>query len=129
MEELPRFHHAPLIPVTYDHLYRTTTPAQLRPSSTANPDLLIQSAKLSQSLLQDAKKVIDMLASSKPFAEQLMNAAQQSQKSVVTGMIQKTGVHTVPDINYNPEGIRLDFYPKTGEDYCHIIINLKWMHV
>lgn len=89
----------------------------------------MKAAQTSQPLLQDAKKVIDMFASSKPFAERIMNAAQQSKKSIVTDMIQKTGVQTIPDIVYNPEGIRLDFYPKTGEDYCHIIISLKWMDV
>ncbi|MGE7603192.1 hypothetical protein ACQKL5_11870 [Peribacillus sp. NPDC097675] len=97
-----------------------------RAFSMRNPDLLIQSAKSSQSLMDDAKKVVDMIATSKPFSTRLMAAAQESKTAAVTDMIKKTGVKTVPDIKYNPDGIRFDFYPKSGEVNCHIIINLKW---
>ena len=41
-------------------------------------------------------------------------------------MIRQTGVQTVPDIQYSPDGIRLDFHPKNGEDLCHVIVSLKW---
>ena len=58
-----------------------------------------------------------------------MTAAQESNKSVVTTMIRKIGVNTVPDIHYTPDGIRLDFYPKTGEDLGHVIISLKWRNL
>ncbi|MFJ7745270.1 hypothetical protein [Peribacillus sp. NPDC097295] len=100
-----------------------------RPTSSRNPDLLIQSAKSSQSLMDDAKKVVDMIASSKPFSTRLMAAAQASNMATVTDMIKKTGIKTTPDIKYNPDGIRFDFYPKTGEVNCHIIINLKWSNM
>ncbi len=126
MEKLPQFNDCHLLPVTYDHLYRTTVPPNERPLSNPNPDVFIKSAKLSQLLLNDAKKVVDTLANSQPFAKRLMTAAQASNKSVVTTMIRKIGVNTVPDIHYNPDGIRLDFHSKTGEDLGHVIISLKW---
>lgn len=100
-----------------------------RPISARNPDLLIQSAKSSQSLMDDAKKVVDMIASSKPFSTRLMAAAQESKMATVTDMIKKTGVKTTPDIKYNPDGIRFDFYPKTGVENSHIIISLKWSNM
>ena len=101
----------------------------LRPFSARNPDLLIQSAKSSQSLMDDAKKVVDMIASSKPFSTRLMAAAQESKMATVTDMIKKTGVKTAPDIKYNPDGIRFDFHPKTGVENSHIIISLKWSNM
>ena len=41
-------------------------------------------------------------------------------------MIRKIGINKVPDIHYNPDGIRLDFHSKTGEEIGHVIISLKW---
>ncbi|WHY97247.1 hypothetical protein [Peribacillus simplex] len=101
----------------------------LRPYSATNPDLLVKSAKTSQSLMLDVKKVMDTLATSKPFSNRLMTAAQASQKSVVIDMIRKIGINNEPDITYNPDGIRFDFYPKAGEVNSHIIVSLKWRDV
>lgn len=126
MEKLPQFNDFQLLPITYEHLYRTTVAPSERPLSNANPDLLIKAAKYSQPLLQDAKKVIDTFANSQPFSKRLMTAAQESKKTIVIAMIRQTGVQTVPDIHYSPDGIQLDFHPKTGEDICHVIVNLKW---
>ena len=126
MEKLPQFNESHQLPITYEHLYRTTITPNERSLTNTDPDLFIKSAKLSQSLLQDAKTVIDTFANSKPFSKRLMTAAQESNKTVVTTMIRQTGVKTVPDIKYTPDGIHLDFYHKTGEDLCHIIVNLKW---
>jgi hypothetical protein len=74
----------------------------------------------------DVKKVKHTIATSKPFSNRLMTAAQASQKNVVIDMIRKIGIKNEPDITYNPDGIRFDFYPKTGEENCHIIVSLKW---
>lgn len=126
MEKLPQFNDFYQLPMIYEHLYRTTVSPSERPLTSPNPNLLIKAAKFSQPLLVDAKKVIDTFANSQPFSKRLMTAAQESKKSTVITMIRQTGVQTVPDINYSPDGIRLDFHPKTGEDICHIIVNLKW---
>lgn len=126
MEKLPQFNDSYGLPFTYEHLYRTSVAPTERPTTTADPDLFIKSAKMSQSLLQDAKKVIDTCANSKQFSTRLMTAAQESNKAVVTSMIRQTGVKTVPDIKYSPDGLHLDFYPKNGEDICHIVVSLKW---
>lgn len=100
-----------------------------RPYSATNPDQLVKSAKTSQSLMLDVKKVMDTLATSKPFSNRLMTAAQASKMSVVIDMIRKIGIKNEPDITYNPDGIRFDFYPKAEEENCHIIVSLKWRDV
>ncbi|MFJ8070237.1 hypothetical protein ACIQZD_14975 [Peribacillus sp. NPDC096447] len=101
----------------------------LRPYSAPNPDMLVKSAKTSQSLMVDVKKVMDTLATSKPFSNRLMTAAQSSKMNVVIDMIKKIGIKNEPDITYNPDGIRFDFYPKAGEENCHIIVSLKWRDI
>ncbi|AOH56935.1 hypothetical protein ACQKGI_14990 [Peribacillus muralis] len=101
----------------------------MRPFSATNPDLLVKSALVSQTLLVDVQKVMNTLATSKPFANGLMTAAQASEKSLVTEMIRKIGLKNEPDIMYNPDGIRFDFHPKTGDDNCHIIVSLKWKDI
>ena len=127
MEKLPQINDS-LFPITYEHFYRTAISDNNRPSPNVNPDLFIKSAKFSQTLLEDAKKVVDTLAQSESFSKRVMAAAQESNKARVTAMIQQTGVQTVPDILYTPDGIRLDFHPKTGEDLCHVIVSLKWIN-
>jgi hypothetical protein len=102
------------------------TAGLMRSYSAPNPDLLVKSAKTSQSLFLDVKKVMDTIATSKPFSNRLMTAAQSSEKSVVAEMIRKIGINNEPDIMYNPDGIRFDFHPKTGDINCHILVSLKW---
>lgn len=120
MEDFPYFLYDPIL--FPPHAKNRT----LRPYLATNPDLLVKSAKTSQSLMLDVKKVMDTIATSKPFSNRLMTAAQASQKNVVIDMIKKIGIKNEPDITYNPDGIRFDFYPKAGEENCHIIVSLKW---
>ena len=86
MEKLPQINDS-LFPITYEHLYRTTISENNRPSPHANPDLFIKSAKFSQPLLVDAKKVVDTFAQSESFSKHVMAAAQESNKARVTAMI------------------------------------------
>ncbi|MGG4265732.1 hypothetical protein [Peribacillus simplex] len=128
MEDFPYFFYDPdlfPLPVGSVNMNRELE-GTLRQFSAANPDLLVKSAKSSQALLLDVKKVMDTLATSKPFSSRLMTAAQASNKSLVVDMIRKIGIKNEPDIKYNPDGIRFDFYPKTGAENCHIIVSLKW---
>lgn len=101
-----------------------------RPSSVPDPSLFIKSAQLSQSLLADAQKVVNLMASSKSFSQGIMNAAQQSKKDEITAMIRKIGLNTVPNIRITPDGIRLDFDSKieSGPGDTHVIILLRWLN-
>ena len=126
MEKLPQFNDIHLFHKIYEHLYRTTIAPSERPLPSANPDLFMKSAKLSQLLLNDAQKVMHTFSNSQPFAKRLMTAAQESNKAIVTAMIRQTGIQNIPEIIYNPDGIRFDFHPKIDEDLCHVIVSLKW---
>ena len=129
MEDFPYFLYDPdLFPNEAENMYRKSARPMFRPFSAANPDLLVNAAKSSQSLLLDVKKVVDTLATSKPFSTRLMTAAQESKKTVVIDMIRKTGVKTVPDIMYSPDGIRFDFHSITGDE-ARIIVSLKWRNM
>ncbi|KRF67142.1 hypothetical protein ASG99_17380 [Bacillus sp. Soil768D1] len=131
MEDFPYFLYDPdLFPICdkAENMYRKSEGPMFRPFSAATPDLLVKSAKSSQSLLLDVKKVVDTLATSMPFSTRLMTAAQESKKTVVIDMIRKTGVKTVPDIMYSPDGIRFDFHSITGDE-ARIIVNLKWSNM
>ncbi|MFB7642484.1 hypothetical protein [Peribacillus butanolivorans] len=128
MEDFPYFLYDPdLFPICdkAENMYRKSEGPMFRPFSAANPDQLVKSAKSSQSILLDVKKVVDTLATSMPFSTRLMTAAQESKKTVVIDMIRKTGVKTVPDIMYSPDGIRFDFHSITGDE-TRIIVSLKW---
>ena len=131
MEDFPYFLYDPILFPPHARAMNMNREREgtLRPYSATNPDLLVKSAKTSQSIMLDVKKVMDTLATSKPFSNRLMTAAQASEKSVVIDMIRKIGIKNEPDITYNPDGIRFDFYPKAGEENCHIIVSLKWSDV
>jgi hypothetical protein len=129
LDNYPYFSYHPDLFPTYKEAevsYRNHAWHPFRPLSVPNPDLLVKSAKSSQPLLIDANKVVNILATSISFSTRLMSAAQESKIDTVKDMIRKTGVKVVPDITYNPDGIRFDFHPITGMENCHIIITLNW---
>ncbi|MGE7763943.1 hypothetical protein [Peribacillus sp. NPDC096540] len=131
MDDFPYFLYDPdLFPICDkpENMYRKSARPMFRPLTATNPDLLVKSAKTSQSLLLDVKKVVDTIATSMPFSTRLMTAAQESKKTVVMDMIRKTGVKTVPDIMYNPDGIRFHFH-SIGDENSHIIVSLKWRNM
>lgn len=99
-----------------------------RPSPAPDPSMFIKSAQLSQSLLADAQKVVNQMASSKSFSQKIMTAAQDSKQSEITNMITKIGLNTVPKIRITPDGIRMDFDSKieAGSGDTHVIILLRW---
>lgn len=99
-----------------------------QPSPAPDPSLFIKSAQLSQSLLADAQKVVNQMASSKSFSQGIMNAAQESKTAEITNMIKKVGINTVPNIRITPDGIRLDFDSiiGSGSGDTHVIILLRW---
>lgn len=99
-----------------------------RPSPAPDPSMFIKSAQLSQSLLADAQKVVNQMASSKSFSQKIMTAAQDSKQSEITNMITNIGLNTVPKIRITPDGIRMDFDSKieAGSGDTHVIILLRW---
>ncbi|MFC7063356.1 hypothetical protein [Halobacillus seohaensis] len=92
-----------------------------------NPDFLQQSAHQSKKLMQDASKVLDKLSESKDFDAELMHAAQVSDQDKVERLIHSIGITSEVDINYNPDGLRLEFKTKVAEiDCCKLHVALRW---
>ncbi|WP_110928619.1 hypothetical protein [Bacillus massiliglaciei] len=122
MENLPDFFHYHF---TEEKRSLQSIDFHFRPMPAANPDLLIQAAKSAQVLLDDIRKVINTFASSKDFSKRVMEAAQDSKKDTVTNMLRKTGIKTVPDVSFTPDGLRMDFRAQ-AKDNVRMIISLKW---
>ncbi|WP_173916869.1 hypothetical protein [Halobacillus sp. Marseille-Q1614] len=90
-------------------------------------ELLHGSAVESKKLMKDASLVLDMLADSKEFDEQLMQAAEQSNEQEVKRLIDSIGVSSKVEVHYNPDGLRLEFSSQLhGVDCCKLLIALRW---
>jgi hypothetical protein len=86
-----------------------------------------KSAEVFQSLMNDAKKVIDRFASSKEFAFKVMENAQKSNTEEVLKLIKTTGIQFPVLVSFTPEGIRLTFDAMVEEiDCCKLIMALHW---
>ncbi|MDM5334128.1 hypothetical protein QUF56_12900 [Ureibacillus composti] len=105
----------------------TTQPANEYQYPPVDPDLLYESANHSKKLMEDASKVLNKLASSKEFGEQIMSEAQRSDKREVDRLISTIDVKSNVKITYNPDGLRLEFTPKeANSNCCGLIISLRW---
>ncbi|GAB3792439.1 hypothetical protein [Virgibacillus kimchii] len=94
-----------------------------------DPDMFFDSANAMTSLMNDAARVLDKIAGSKPFAEQIMTAAQASDKEEVERLIGTVGVDSELDINFNPNSLRLEFKEETKESEmacCRLLLTLRW---
>ncbi|MFC2947372.1 hypothetical protein [Virgibacillus sediminis] len=92
-----------------------------------DPDFFHQSANEMKKLMQDVSLVLDKLADSKEFDEQVMHAAQVADQEEVERLIESAGISSAVEITFNPDNIRLEFSSKIeGEDCCHISIALRW---
>lgn len=77
--------------------------------------------------MNEASMVLDKLSESKEFDAELMYAAQASDIEEVNRLIHSIGVTSEVDVNYNPDGLRLEFYSKVENmDCCHLFISLRW---
>ncbi|WP_404451719.1 hypothetical protein LG329_15465 [Virgibacillus necropolis] len=92
-----------------------------------DPNLLYQSANESKKLMKEASMVLDKLSESKEFDAELMYAAQTSDIDEVKRLIHSIGVTSEVDINYNPDGLRLEFTSQVADmDCCRLYISLRW---
>ena len=130
MGDFPYFLYDPILYRKYAQNEPITTPVQdsaWRPAD-ADPGLFMKSAQSSQPLLADAKKIIDTLATSKPYSTRLMNAARDSKMADVKSMIQKTGIQSMPEISFTPDGIHFEFKPKSSNN-SRVVVALKWKEI
>ena len=86
-----------------------------------------KSAKSMQLLMKEASLVLNKLAESGPFANEIMVAAQQSNMNEVERLIKSTGIKSKVDTTFNPDGINLKLSSKVeASDCCHLTIALRW---
>ena len=103
-------------------------PSENRPSyPPVNPGHLNDSANESRKLLVEASKLLDRLATSKEFATLMMEAAQRSETAEVKRLIRSIGITSRVDVDYNPDGLRLEFKGEVGGvECCRLLIALRW---
>jgi uncharacterized protein YicC (UPF0701 family) len=100
---------------------------QNRQFPAVDPNILYHSANESKKLMKDASIVLDKLADSKEFDVELMYAAQASDIEEVKRLIHSIGVTSEIEVQYNPDGIRLEFKSKVPSlDCCKLSIALRW---
>ncbi|MFD2924411.1 hypothetical protein [Halobacillus naozhouensis] len=99
----------------------------IRQLPNVDPNLLYQSANESKKLMKDASMVLNKLSDSKEFDAELMYAAQASDLEEVQRLIHSIGVTSDVDIQYNPDGLRLEFRSEVANmDCCRLYIALRW---
>lgn len=92
-----------------------------------NPEQFHQSANQTKILMKEASKVLNKLADSKEFDQKIMTAAQASQTEEVKRLIKSAGVTSDVDVQYTPDGLRIEFKPAAnGYDCCKLQIGLRW---
>jgi hypothetical protein len=110
----PPFGH----PSYYPH-YRQLPPV--------DASLLYQSANATKKLMVDASAVLNQLATSKKFDAELMYAAQASDIKEVKRLIHSIGIVSEVDLDFNPDGLHLEFFSKVEPlDCCKLSITLRW---
>lgn len=76
------------------------------------------SATRFKELMNQANRFITTLTASDDFAHRLMNAAQLSNQEEVERLIRTTGVTITYNLQYTPDGIRIDFSNNDAENSC-----------
>ncbi|MCD5325141.1 MULTISPECIES: hypothetical protein [Pontibacillus] len=92
-----------------------------------DPSTLTDSAKAFQSLMSDAHIIIEKFATSPSFSQQVMEAAQQSNKEKVKQLLEGTGIKHPIKIRYNPDGLHLTLTAQSqNQDCCKMELAFHW---
>ncbi|WP_139187797.1 hypothetical protein [Bacillus tuaregi] len=114
-------------PNYYYHPYYYPVYVSYRQSLPVDPTILYQSANQTKTLMKEGSMVLNKLADSKEFDKKLMSAAQISDTEEVKRLIQSIGITSDIDINFNPDGLRLEFKSKAEHtECCRLLISLRW---
>ena len=89
--------------------------------------LFTKSAETFQSLMADAKKIIDKFATSKDFAYEVMELAQKSDTEKVNQLIKSTGIENPTLVKFTPDGINITLDASVEDiDCCKLVMALHW---
>ncbi|MFJ8089429.1 hypothetical protein ACIQ7N_14660 [Lysinibacillus sp. NPDC095746] len=105
------------------HLAMPTPPMNRSPFPIVNTKKLKTSANRIKVIMQQAQLLTDKIDESEQFAHDLMNAAQQSNKTEVEKLIASTGITVKFDTTYTPDGFRITF---TESSCCKLTLILGW---
>ncbi|MGE7997771.1 hypothetical protein ACQKOF_03690 [Lysinibacillus sp. NPDC093190] len=105
------------------HLAMPTNPTNRSPFPPVNTNRLKTSAKRIKAIMQQAQLLTDKIDESEQFAHDLMNAAQQSNKTEVEKLIALTGITLKFETNYTPDGFHITF---TDKSCCKLTLILNW---
>lgn len=99
-----------------------------RQMSPVNPALFMTSAKHMKIIMKDASILLDKMSDSRKFSLDLMAAAQVSNKEKVNQMLKGTGIQTMPEVTYTPDGMKLNFLSYVEDmNCCQLSLSLRWM--
>ncbi|WP_102028515.1 hypothetical protein [Salirhabdus sp. Marseille-P4669] len=86
-----------------------------------------KSAEAFQSLMIDAKRIIDQFATSKQFAKNVMEHAQKSDTKTVSKLIKETGIKNPVRVKFTPDGINIELDASVEDvDCCKLVMALHW---
>ncbi len=106
---------------------QNTIPSNQYEYPPVDPNLLYKSANETKKLMSDASKVLDKLSSSKDFGSKVMYFAERSDIEEVKRLIKTTGIKRDVKIDYNPDGLRLEFDSTTENvPCCKLFVTLRW---
>lgn len=113
----------PTIQHPSSHLAMPTNPTNRSPFPIVNTKKLKTSANRIKVIMQQAQLLTDRIDESEQFAHDLMNAAQQSNKTEVEKLITSTGITIKFETTYTPDGFRITF---TESSCCKLTLILGW---
>lgn len=105
------------------HLAMPTPPMNRSPFPIVNTKKLKTSANRIKVIMQQAQLLTDKIDESEQFAHDLMNAAQQSNKTEVEKLIASAGITIKFETTYTPDGLRITF---TESSCCKLTLILGW---
>ncbi|WP_419158738.1 hypothetical protein [Rossellomorea sp. BNER] len=101
------------------HTYRPFPPVETK--------IFIDSSNRMLPLMDEAKKLVQLISVSKELSYQLMDAAQQSKTEEVKQLIRTTGIGIQPEVRFTPDGLHLTFEDRSSQnDCCHLVVKLRW---
>jgi len=89
--------------------------------------LFNKSAFEMEKLMKDASLILTKIVESKEFGKKVMTAAQESNLKEVERLINSSGIHSVVDTSYSPDGLNLKFTSNVeNTECCKLTVALRW---
>jgi hypothetical protein len=126
MYDCPRqYQIAPSPPFPHFTYYPSTL--YNRQMESVDSTLFNKSAIEMEKLMRDASLILTKIVESKEFGKQVMAAAQESNLKEVERLINSSGIHSVVDTSYSPDGLNLKFTSNVeNTECCKLTVALRW---